>query len=41
MLTKSILYSIGMNETHIFYDHFHLNANLKKILLCKWKYKLY
>ena len=36
-MTKSILDSIGMNETDIFYDHFHLNANLKKSLLCKWK----
>ena len=37
-MTKSILDSIGMNETHIFYDHFHLKENLKKALLCKWKF---
>ena len=37
-MTKSILDSIGMNETHIFYDHFHLKENLKKTLLCKWKF---
>ena len=36
-MTKSILNSIDMNETHIFYDHFHLKANLEKSLLCKWK----
>ena len=36
-MTKSILDSIGMNETHIFYNHFHLKANLEKSLLCKWK----
>ena len=29
-MTKSILNSIDMNETHIFYDNFHS-------LLCKWK----
>ena len=37
-MTKSILDSIGMNETHIFYDHFHLKENLKKALLCKQKF---
>lgn len=36
-MTKSILDSIGMNETHIFYDHFHLKANREKSLLCKCK----
>ena len=36
-MTGSILNSISMNETHIFYDHFHLKANLEKSLLCKWK----
>ena len=35
-MTKSILDSIGMNETYIFYDHFHLKAILA--LLCKWKF---
>ena len=30
-MTKSILDSIGMNETYIFCDHFHLKAILKKI----------
>ena len=34
-MTKSILNSIDMNETRIFYDHFHLKANLEKSLLCK------
>ena len=37
-MTKSILDSIGMNETYIFCDHFHLKAILKKSLLCKWKF---
>ena len=37
LMTKSILDSIDMNETHIFYDHFHLKANLEKSLLYKWK----
>ena len=36
-MTKSILDPIGMNESHIFYDHFHLKENLEKALLCKWK----
>ena len=36
-MTKSILNSIDMNETRIFYNHFHLKANLEKSLLCKWK----
>ena len=35
-MTKLILDPIGMNETHIFYDHFHLKENLEKALLCKW-----
>ena len=34
-MIKSILDSIGMNETHIFYDHFHLKVNLEKSFLCK------
>ena len=36
-MTKSILDSIGMKKTHIFYDHLHLKANLEKSLSCKWK----
>ena len=36
-MTGSILNSISMNETHIFYDHFHWKTNLEKSLLCKWK----
>ena len=36
-MTKYILNSIDMNETHIFYDNFHLKANLEKSLLCKWE----
>ena len=34
-MTKSILYSIGMNEIHVFYDHYHLKKNLEKSLLYK------
>ena len=29
-MTISILESIGMNDTKIFYDHFHLKLNLEK-----------
>ena len=29
-MTISILESIGMNDTKIFYDHFHMNLNLEK-----------
>ena len=35
-MTNSILDSIGMNDTIIFYDHFNLKMNLKKALLSKW-----
>ena len=35
-MTKPILDSIGMNDTFIFYDHFHLKNNLDKALLSKW-----
>ena len=34
-MTNSILDSIGMNDTIIFYDHFNLKMNLKKALLSK------
>ena len=36
-MTKSLLESIGMKDTKICYDHFHLKLNLEKSLLCKWK----
>ena len=36
-MTKSILDSIGMYDTFMFYDHFHLKMNLEKSLLSKWK----
>ena len=36
-MTKLILYSIGMNETHLLYELYHLKKNLKKSILCKWK----
>ena len=36
-MTQSILDSIDMKDTHIFYDHYHLNFNLEKSLLMKWK----
>ena len=36
-MTKSILNSINMNETHIFMIIFQLKANLEKSLLCEWK----
>ena len=35
-MTKPILDSIGMNDTYILYDHFHLKMNLEKALLSKW-----
>ena len=35
-MTKPILDSIGMNDTLIFYDHFHLKMNLEKALLSRW-----
>ena len=35
-MTKPILDSIGMNDTLIFYDHFHLKMNLEKTLLSRW-----
>ena len=34
-MTRPILDSIGMNDTFIFYDHFHLKMNLEKVLLSK------
>ena len=34
-IRKSILKSIGMNDTQIFCDRFYLKLNLKKSLLCK------
>ena len=36
-MTQSILDSIDMKDTHIFYDHYHLKFNLEKSLLMKWK----
>ena len=36
-MIKSILESIGMNNTQIFYHRFNLKLNLEKSLLCKWK----
>ena len=36
-ITQSILDSIDMKDTHIFYDHYHLKFNLEKSLLMKWK----
>ena len=35
-MTNSILDSIGMSDTFIFYDHYHLKMNLEKSLLKKW-----
>ena len=29
---------VGVNDTHIFYDHFHLKLNLEESFLCKWKF---
>ena len=34
-MIKPILDSIGMNDTFICYDHFHLKMNLAKTLLSK------
>ena len=36
-LTQSILDSMHMNNTLIFYDHYYLKLNLEKNLLSKWK----
>ena len=36
-MTQSILDSIDMKDTQIFYDHYHLKFNLEKVLLMKWK----
>ena len=35
-MKNSILDSIGMSDTFIFYDHYHLKMNLGKSLLKKW-----
>ena len=35
-MTQNILDSIGMKNTRIFYDHFHLKLNLEKALISKW-----
>ena len=35
-MTQNILGSIGMKNTRIFYDHFHLKLNLEKALISKW-----
>ena len=36
-MTHSILDSIDLKDTHIFYDYYHLKFNLEKSLLMKWK----
>ena len=36
-MTQSILISIDMKDTHIFYDHYQLKLNLEKVLLIKRK----
>ena len=36
-MTYSILDSIDLKDTHIFYDYYHLKFNLEKSLLMKWK----
>ena len=36
-MTQSILDSIDMKDTQIFYDHYHLKFNLEKVLLMKLK----
>ena len=36
-MTHSILDSIDMKDTHIFYEHYHLKFKLEKALLMKGK----
>ena len=36
-MTKSILDSMGIYETFIFFDNYHLKMNLEISLLTKWK----
>ena len=35
-MTKPILDSIGMNDTFILYDYFHLKINFQKTVRSKW-----
>ena len=34
-MTQELLDYIGVHSTRIFYDHFHLKINLKKLFICK------
>ena len=35
-MTQKIIDSIGIQNTRIFYDYFHLKLNLEKSLISKW-----
>ena len=35
-MPQNTLDSIGMKNTRIFYDHFHLKLNIEKALISKW-----
>ena len=37
-MTQNILDSIGMQNTRIFYDHFHSKLNFEKALIYKWNF---